>query len=130
MGRKETENVCNMPKLLTLEVHRSEETGRYYLEFLDTSGMTANQGVWSNRGFSKAKFISLMKELYPDFDGKHKPMQCRPYWELECTWCSVEGCPRKNEAPEAYTKWLAERRRTFLEKMRKDLEGKGGGQNA
>ena len=102
MGRRETENVCNMPKLLTLEVHRSEETGRYYLEFIDTSGMTANQGVWSNRGFSKAKFISLMKELYPNFDGKHKQLHKReekeeadhPKTEQEAAQRGYEGHPK------------------------------------
>lgn len=31
---KETNNVCNMPTVMDLRLHKSEDTGRYYINFL------------------------------------------------------------------------------------------------
>ena len=31
---EETENICNMPEIATVELHRSNDTGNYYLKYL------------------------------------------------------------------------------------------------
>lgn len=31
---EETQNVCAMPEIATIELHRSEETGNYYLNYI------------------------------------------------------------------------------------------------
>ena len=30
----ETQNICNMDKVATIELHRSEKTGKYYADFI------------------------------------------------------------------------------------------------
>lgn len=41
----ETENICNMPELFTMELHQSEQTGKFYLNFLSRIGLT-EVGEW------------------------------------------------------------------------------------
>ena len=42
----ETENVCNMPYLFTMELHQSEQTGKFYLNFISWIGPT-EMGEWT-----------------------------------------------------------------------------------
>lgn len=43
----ETENVCNMPELFTMELHQSEQTGKFYLNFISWIGPT-EAGEWTD----------------------------------------------------------------------------------
>lgn len=43
----ETENVCNMPELFTMELHQSEQTGKFYLNFISWIGPT-EMGEWTD----------------------------------------------------------------------------------
>lgn len=43
----ETENVCNMPELFTMELHQSEQTGKLYLNFISWIGPT-EVGEWTD----------------------------------------------------------------------------------
>ena len=42
----ETENVCDMPELFTMELHQSEQTCKFYLNFISWIGPT-EVGKWT-----------------------------------------------------------------------------------
>lgn len=58
----ETENVCNMPSVMRMELHRSKETGKYYVEYIDNSE-DERRGWWVNKKFSAKKAQELLAML-------------------------------------------------------------------
>ena len=70
---EEDENVCNLPKVLTIEVHNSEKTGKFYIEFIEHTEVTNyNNGCWTDREICKDEFKTLLKLCYPEWDGEHQ----------------------------------------------------------
>lgn len=46
---KETDNVCNMPQLVTVNIHRSKKTGAYYLHVINYDGrIKTEHGLWTD----------------------------------------------------------------------------------
>ena len=73
---RESENVCNMPELLHLEVHRSKETGLYYIAFIDHTETTCdNRGYWTDREITGEDLTALLRMCYPQWDGKDIPFR-------------------------------------------------------
>ena len=101
MSKRETENVCNMPEVLNIEVHRSEQTGRYYIEFIDWSG-TGRVGSWTTRNITEAIFNVLLKICYPKWNGKGKAPCENATIEWTCIGCNDKNCPVKRKNPELY----------------------------
>lgn len=70
MECEETENICNMPEVLTLEIHKSEDTGKYYATFIGYSEKMEwkQQGKWLDTRELKESFVeeivsSLMENV-------------------------------------------------------------------
>lgn len=66
----ESENVCNMPTICRIEIHKSEETGKYYSEFIQFRECKDQSecGVWNDKHISKKK----MQEVINLIKGEHK----------------------------------------------------------
>lgn len=64
---KETNNVCNMPEVASIIIHRSDDTGRYYVEFINHGLCEVESlckfGLWTEKRITKKKSIFLMKYL-------------------------------------------------------------------
>lgn len=62
---KEDENICNLPKLATIELHKSNKTGHYYLTFIEhVSGW--NEGRWQDQEINEDIAKMLMAFCYPE----------------------------------------------------------------
>ena len=60
----ETENVCNMPELFTMELHRSEQTSKLYLNFISWIGPT-EIGNWTEievKGTDVENLLNIVKK--------------------------------------------------------------------
>ena len=92
----EKDNVCNMPQLLNITVHRSAETGKYYLEFIDHTDTTCcNRGYWTDREIDKRNVNALIQMCYPEWDGEHQIVGIPPdkkIMEVECIMCDKTEC--------------------------------------
>ena len=61
----ETENVCSMPSIMKMELHRSKETGKYYVEYIQYSE-EGRKGWWVNKKISAKKaqeLLTMIKSL-------------------------------------------------------------------
>lgn len=46
---REVDNVCNMPQLVTVNVHRSKKTGAYYLNVINYDDRIETEyGLWTD----------------------------------------------------------------------------------
>ena len=62
---KENDNICNLPKLADIELHRSNETGHYYLTFIEwVSGW--NDGMWQDQEISEDIARLILSLCYPE----------------------------------------------------------------
>ena len=64
MSMIETENVCNMPLLFTMELHQSEQTGKLYLHFISWIGPT-EMGSWTGievKGTDVDNLLNIVKK--------------------------------------------------------------------
>lgn len=62
---KENDNICNLPRLATIKLHRSKETGHYYLNFIEyVSGW--NEGRWQAQEIPEDVARMLLCFCYPD----------------------------------------------------------------
>jgi len=69
----EKDNICNLPELMSIEVHMSKETGRYYLHFIEWTDTTCNNnGSWTDMEISGKIYNALRKICYPMWDGTHR----------------------------------------------------------
>lgn len=65
---KEKDNICNLPKLANIEIHRSNETGKYYLTFIEwMSGW--NDGLWQDQEITEYTARMMLAFCYPDHIG-------------------------------------------------------------
>ena len=60
----ETKNVCNMPSLMKIEVHQSEETGKLYIEFIEWCSDNGDHGLWQNKSITESQLYMLFTMLY------------------------------------------------------------------
>lgn len=62
---KEKDNICNLPTLAKIELHRSKETGHYYLNFIEwVSGW--NNGFWQNQEIPEDMARLILSCCYPE----------------------------------------------------------------
>ena len=107
----ESDNICNLPEVLTVELHRSDTTGKYYLHFIDHSDTTCNnKGYWTDIPVSEDAGKQLLRMCYPEWDGKHKPYKLEDgtNWECNynCSCCKNKEC--RNGFEYALEKYLRE----------------------
>ena len=93
----EKENISNMPELLTVQLHRSNETGRYYLQFIDHSETTCNNdGIWTYIPIEDSMAKQLLRMCYPEWDGETVPFRysgaLERGQEVNCLWCNAKDC--------------------------------------
>lgn len=57
--------VCNMPEIATIELHQSNETGKYYFHFIGWTGRKETYGIWhdSEATEEEIKWITDMVQL-------------------------------------------------------------------
>ena len=64
---KEKDNICNLPKVANIEIHRSNETGHFYITFIEwASGF--NDGLWQNQEIDEDIARLLLSICYPGHD--------------------------------------------------------------
>ena len=62
---EEKDNICNLPEVATIEIHRSKETGHYYLHFVEwASGW--NDGKWQDQEITEDIARILLCHCYPE----------------------------------------------------------------
>lgn len=62
----EKDNICNLPLVGLIEIHRSDETGNKYLNFIswdDDSGFNIKKGRWIEKRISESDLIKIVKVL-------------------------------------------------------------------
>ena len=62
---KENENICNLPTLAKIELHRSKETGAYYLNFIEWVS-DWNEGIWQDQEISEDMARIILSMCYPE----------------------------------------------------------------
>lgn len=60
----ESKNICNMPKLMNIEVYQSEETGKFYIEFIDWYSKNSRH-IWQDKNITEEQLFTLLTVLYP-----------------------------------------------------------------
>jgi hypothetical protein len=69
MYEGEKDNICNMPEIATIEIHKSKETGRYYIHYIchnwkiNDLNFNAVDGLWTDKYIPKSKAQALMDFL-------------------------------------------------------------------
>lgn len=92
---KEDEDVFNLNELLTVRFMRSEKTGRYYLNFIDHTGTTCNNGgYWTNQPTDERLLKWMLRKCYPEWDGKTAPFMYDTELDGHCLLCFREDCER------------------------------------
>jgi len=62
---KEKDNICNLPRIATIQIHRSSETGKFYLNFIEwMSGW--NEGRWQDQEIPECVAKMMLSFCYPD----------------------------------------------------------------
>jgi len=94
-------DILSLPELARIQLHKNETEGRYYLHFIEWTGITpGNNGYWTSREITEEEVKALLKLLYPEWDG-HGRTRCidvDPASECkrpECFKCKLE-CPMRN----------------------------------
>lgn len=72
---KEKDNICNLPTVATINIHKSKETGKWYIEYIDKS---TGDGNWKEHEITEefAKMMisychkELIYEVCHDEEGK------------------------------------------------------------
>lgn len=62
----EKDNICNLPLVALIEIHRSDETGYKYLNFIswdDDSGIGTKKGRWTEKRISESDLTKIVKVL-------------------------------------------------------------------
>lgn len=62
----EKDNICNLPLIALIEIHRSDETGNKYLNFIswdDNSGIGIKKGRWMEKRIFESDLIKIIKVL-------------------------------------------------------------------
>lgn len=68
----ELDNVCNTPKIATIEIHHnSYGTGEYFVHFIEHTDSYAS-GYWQDRQISKEEYETLMAFCAPTFTEEEK----------------------------------------------------------
>ena len=62
---KEKDNICNLPKIADIEIHRSNETGKYYLNFIEWVSEW-NEGRWQAQEINEHVVRMLLSFCYPE----------------------------------------------------------------
>ena len=63
---KESNSICNLPCQATINIYKSDETGRWYIEFMsliDELENVCELGLWTEKYFTKKEAFSLMRYL-------------------------------------------------------------------
>lgn len=65
------ENVCNMPTIAKIDIHKSKETGRYYAEFIQfrECNDSSKCGVWTEKRITK-KMVQEILDMVNGGDGE------------------------------------------------------------
>lgn len=74
----ETEYICNMDKIATIEIHQSEETGKYYFHFICWNGR-GYDGLWQD---SKELSTETLNNVYEIIE-KNTDIFTKEQWEKE-----------------------------------------------
>jgi len=92
---KESDNVCNMPELLMVEVHKSKDTGKYYVNFIDHTGTTCNNdGYWTDHEIAENTLKQILQICYPEWDGETAPFRCENDNDGNCLLCTRSDCEK------------------------------------
>ena len=62
----EKDNICNLPVVALIEIHRSDETGIKYVSFIswdDDSGIGIKKGRWIEKRISENDLTKIVKVL-------------------------------------------------------------------
>ena len=60
----ETKNICNMPTLMEIKVHQSEETGKLYIDFIEWCSDNKIHGFWQDKSISEDQLSAFLSILY------------------------------------------------------------------
>ena len=108
----ESDNICNLPEVLIVELHKSATTGKYYLHFIDHSDTTCNnKGYWTDIPTSEEAAKQLMRMCYTDWDGETKPYKFDDgtNWENNCNCSNCKNAECNNSFQHALdNKYLRE----------------------
>ena len=67
MYKGEKGNICGMPEIANIELHKSKETGKYYIRYIchnwkiNDLNFKAVDGLWTEKYIPKSKAKALME---------------------------------------------------------------------
>jgi len=62
---KEKNNICNLPTIAKIEIHRSAETGKFYLNFIEWASKW-NEGRWQDQEITEQTVRMILSFCYPE----------------------------------------------------------------